>query len=529
MHKYFIYCRKSTESEDRQVLSIDSQINELTKRYIENEKLEIVETFTESFSAKSPGRPLFDAMIKRIEKGEANGIIAWHPDRLARNSLDGGQIIFLLDQGKLKDLKFPVYNFENTSQGKFMLNIMFGQSKYYVDSLSENVRRGYRYKLEKGWLPAVPPLGYLNEPREGIIINDPERFNIIRKLWELMLSGSYSVMNILKIANDDLGLRTRRYRHSGGKELSKSQLYKIFAHPFYYGLIERAGMIYQGKHTPMITEDEYWNVQKLLGKKGRPRPKKHEFAFTGIIRCGECKCSITAEEKYNKYGSYYVYYHCTKKKGLCKQPCIEVKKLEKQIVETIETFTISEQFKEWALKYLDENEKAEYDIKIKAQESLRKSLKQTEKDLDNLTTMKIKEFITDEEFVDRRNKIVREKESLKIKIDNETETLNWLELSKNSFTFASRARNSFINGSLIEKRQILNSIGSNFLLKDRKLSLGLQKPFFIIGKGLKFRLHRGLVDDVRTFFQKNVDNNDEIKSSISIIVKDNETEKEQSN
>lgn len=521
MYKYFIYCRKSTESEDRQVLSIDSQINELVKKYIENENLEIVETFKESFSAKSPGRPIFDAMIKRIEKGEADGIIAWHPDRLARNSLDGGLIIYLLDQGKLKDLKFPVYTFENTSQGKFMLNIMFGQSKYYVDSLSENVRRGFRFKLEKGWLPAVPPLGYLNEPQEGIIIKDSERFNIIRKLWELMLSGNYSVMKVHKIANEDLGLRTRKYKNSGGKKLSKSQLYKIFAHSFYYGLIERTGTTYQGKHAPMITEEEFWQVQALLGKKGRPRPQKHEFAFTGIIKCGECHCSITAEEKYNKYGSFYIYYHCTKKKRLCTQRYIEVKKLEKQIVEIIETFTISQQFKEWTLKYLNKMKKSEYEVKINAQESLKKSLKQTEKDLENLTTIKIKNFITDEEFVNRRKKIVRERESLSLKIRNQTETQNWFELSKECFIFATRAKISFIQGNINEKRQILNSIGSNFLLKDKKLSLELQKPFSIIEKGLSSLLYRGVVDDVRTFFEKNVGKSNEIRNSLSKIVKNN--------
>jgi DNA invertase Pin-like site-specific DNA recombinase len=164
MSKYFIYCRKSSESEDRQALSIEAQVKELTQRYVEQERLEVVEILQESFSAKKPGRPVFNAMVKRIQKGEANGIIAWHPDRLARNSLDGGKIIYLLDNGKLQDLKFPTYNLENTPQGKFMLAVMFGQSKYYVDSLSENVKRGNRLKLNKGWLPGLPPLGYLNEP-----------------------------------------------------------------------------------------------------------------------------------------------------------------------------------------------------------------------------------------------------------------------------------------------------------------------------------------------------------------------------
>src|SRR3989338_6313486 len=78
-------------------------------------------------------------MLKRIEQGEATGIVSWHPDRLARNSVDGGQIVYFLDTGKLASMKFPSHWFENTPQGKFSLSMAFVQSKYYVDSLSENI------------------------------------------------------------------------------------------------------------------------------------------------------------------------------------------------------------------------------------------------------------------------------------------------------------------------------------------------------------------------------------------------------
>ena len=131
-HPFFLYARKSTDVEDMQVLSIESQLAEL-REYAARENISIVEELVEKQSAKVPGRPIFNGMIDRIEKGEANGIVSWHPDRLARNSVDGGKLVYLVDTGKIKFLKFPQFWFESTPQGKFMLTIPLYQEirKYF--------------------------------------------------------------------------------------------------------------------------------------------------------------------------------------------------------------------------------------------------------------------------------------------------------------------------------------------------------------------------------------------------------------
>jgi DNA invertase Pin-like site-specific DNA recombinase len=175
MSKFFLYARKSTDEPDRQILSIEAQIAEL-REFAEREHLEIVQEFVESQTAKEPGRPIFNQMLSLIEKGFAQGILAWHPDRLARNSVDGGRIIYLIDTAKIRELKFPTFWFDATPQGKFMLNIAFGQSKYYIDNLSENVKRGLRQKVRRGEYPGVAPTGYLNDKVNHKMVKDPERY-----------------------------------------------------------------------------------------------------------------------------------------------------------------------------------------------------------------------------------------------------------------------------------------------------------------------------------------------------------------
>lgn len=161
MLKYLVYCRKSTDDKEKQVLSIEAQVEEI-KQFASREKLNIVNWVIESKTAKVPSRPKLNQVLDRAEKGEFDGIISWHPDRLSRNSVDGGRIIYLLDTGHLKNIKFPTFWFDNTPQGKFMLSIAFGQSKYYVDNLSENVKRGMRQKIRRGDWPDKAPYGYRN-------------------------------------------------------------------------------------------------------------------------------------------------------------------------------------------------------------------------------------------------------------------------------------------------------------------------------------------------------------------------------
>ena len=243
--KFFLYARKSTDEPDRQILSIEAQITEL-REFAERESLSVVDTFIESQTAKIPGRPIFNEMIKKMEAGEASGILAWHPDRLARNSIDGGQIIYLVDTGKITVLKFPTFWFDPTPQGKFMLNIAFGQSKYYIDNLSENVKRGLRQKVRNGEQCGVAITGYLNDKVNHKIIPDPERFHFIKKLFEIYATGNYTIKEVRKIITEK-GLRSRN-----GKVFTISNIQMFLKNPFFYGAFYFNGELHQGTHKSAI-------------------------------------------------------------------------------------------------------------------------------------------------------------------------------------------------------------------------------------------------------------------------------------
>ena len=357
MQKFFLYVRKSTDIEDKQVLSIEAQLTEL-RAYARENNLEISAEVVEKQSAKYPGRPLFNKMMDDIEKFGGN-ILAWNPDRLARNSVDGGRIIYLLDTGNLASLKFPTFWCDNTSQGKFMLNMAFGQSKYYVDSLSENTKRGLRQKVRMGIFPSQAPVGYLNDSRTKTIVVERKKSRIVRLAFERYVRGDQRLEDISEFLAKS-GVTTRT-----GKRISKTKASFILSNPFYIGLFKYGGEIHEGKHEPIISKKLFDEAQEMLRKRGQPerKPQNEPQPFCGLISCASCGMMITAENKTKRQKNgnvhHYVYYRCTKKSKTtkCGELSLRSEELDKQLSSLIQKVSLPKDWAEELLKMANDEHK----------------------------------------------------------------------------------------------------------------------------------------------------------------------------
>ena len=345
--KYVLYARKSTESEERQVLSIDSQIKEMLSM-AEREGLEVVEIRRESHSAKESGqRPVYKEILEDIRRGRFNGILTWAPDRLSRNAGDLGSIVDLMDQKLLMEIRTYGQHFKNSPNEKFLLMILCSQAKLENDNKSVNVKRGLRTSVEMGLWPGVAPTGYLNQKmmdRKCQVVIDPERGHIIKKIFEKVAYEKWSGRKVYNWLRFDLNFRTV----AGKKHLSLGNIYRTLSNTFYYGIFEyprNSGNWYTGKHEPLITKELYDLVQEQV-KSQVLRSEGKEFAFTKMMACGLCDSGISACEKFKKFKNAthrYVYYGCTKAKdGNCKCGYIEEKELIKQFEALIENLNINE-------------------------------------------------------------------------------------------------------------------------------------------------------------------------------------------
>ena len=526
--KYFMYCRKSSDSDDRQVQSIDAQKREL-KGVAKENNLNVADILTESASAKEPGRPVFNTMIKRIKDGEADGLLVWKVNRLARNARDGGMVKWLLQEGIIKHIK-TFSGSHYPEDNAVVLSVEMGMSAQYSRDLSTDTKRGLRERYERGYPNGQAPIGYKNDlskkPGNRGWKVDEDRFPLVKKLLKLYLTGDHSVSSLKKIANDKFNLTTPERKNKGGKKISRSYIHHMLQNPVYAGffLVNGSKRYELNPKVPtMITEEEYNKIQDILSDKNRSRTSSLEKSFPykegGRMICGYCGGVVSAERKSqvicsncNKKFSRiskdkcpscgteiskmedptfldYKYYHCTKNKDSeCPSPYIREEKINEKVSTFLENnLEISSSLREWCIKNVKQLEKDKRQRTKKQKDKWEEELKEKEEEYDRLLRMQLKEdFDMDKDDFNRlKNEIKSEKNTVKSKLKElESNSDNVEKKLEKTLDIATKISNIFKKGTSEEKKEVLSKTASNLTVKKDEIQISSQNHFSILLEAL---------------------------------------------
>jgi DNA invertase Pin-like site-specific DNA recombinase len=315
MKKAVLYARVSSKDQEREGFSIPAQLKFL-REYAERNQIEIVQQFVDVETAKTTGRKQFGAMLQFIQKNSnCRAIIAEKTDRLYRN---------FRDCVTLEDLDVEIHlpkegqiiSKDSRSQDKFFHGIQVLLARNYVENLREETKKGMRQKAEEGVYPSRPPFGYRNNKSVHSIEIDPENAPVVAKMFELYSTGQHSLASLRAVLKIECG-----------RGLTKGHLEKLLKNPFYVGRFHWGDKLYQGTHESIVSFELFERVQDVFRGWNRPKYRRHDFAYRGLLTCANDNCRVTAEIKKGKY----VYYRCTQSRGRCDLPYIREEDLGERL------------------------------------------------------------------------------------------------------------------------------------------------------------------------------------------------------
>lgn len=303
--RYAIYARKSTSGEERQASSIEDQIRDCMEKVAIPNNLNVVKVYQESFSAKvSDVREKFNEMIHDIQMGRIDGVISWHPDRLARNMKDAGAIIELVDRMSIRDLRFPTFQFDNSPHGKMALGISFVMAKQYSEHLSESVSRGNKRATEDGEFIGKFKHGYILDSSRHFQ-PDPVNFIKIKKMFDMALEGASQKDVRLWINEQDYKVQKRQGYEPVPHEWTADSVSKLLRDPFYTGVLRwgknLVNLVEEYDFEPIISVDDFLTLNKIKSLDAVKivtvnRPKGGDIRanlLRRMVYCAPCNTPLT--------------------------------------------------------------------------------------------------------------------------------------------------------------------------------------------------------------------------------------------
>ena len=503
--KFVLYARKSTEDEGSQVNSIEDQVR-ICKEYADRQgDINIVEVIEEKKSAKYSGnREKFSQMISDIRQGRLDGIIAYHPDRLARNMLEAGLIIDMLTPDKnrnkppLKALIFPTGAYSNDSNGRLALAVTFSLATQYSEHLSEMVKRGTDSNLKKGISSGSPKWGY-DRNIYGYYVPNKD-FKLVRKGWDMILAGTTQKKVLDYWKKHGLTRQTKinkKNKSSRTISINKNSVRSILTEPFYYGILCQGGQeidlrkIEGYNFKPMITEEEYNKVQTLLSNKKYKKRNlgngKEFYPLRGMVYCAECGSLMYASVSKGHKGNRYGYYACQNKKCKRDHKSVRFKDVFEPLYDIVGSIKINKstydeylaEIKNYTERELDEM-RQERKSKAGALSQYKKKQKESAKQYaalksDSTTPQSVLDISLNE--IKELQNIIIDLESEIKELDKKLKDPNQIKLNLKEFSnLLKNAKNKMRAGTVVEKDQIARALFSNLKIDNQNKLTYLLNP-----------------------------------------------------
>jgi site-specific DNA recombinase len=465
MTKAVLYARVSSRDQEREGYSIPAQLK-LLREYALKHGFTIVKEFIDVETAKATGRKQFGEMLQFLKGSpDCRTVIVEKTDRLYRNFRD-----FVTLEDLNVEVHLPkegqVISKDSKSQAKLVHGIQLVIARNFIENLKEEVRKGMREKAEQGIYPSHAPFGYRNNKLQRTIEVDPEKAPILKRMYELYATGQNSLAKLRKLVFEEFGIRQ-----------SKSYLERILKNPFYIGLFVWDGKTYKGTHTPLVDNDLFERVQAVFRGHNKPKYRKHEFAYSGLLRCAYDDCMVTAELKKGKYA----YYHCTGYRGKCELPYFREEELGERLGEVLKKIHIPDQVLGPLQKAMVEDRGRSEEHKQHEIERLKQRLTAARRRIDQAYLDKLDGKIPEDFWLRKMEDWQREEQQILIAIQGLEEIKPERVLdSVRILELANKAYSLYVRQNSTERAKLLRIVLSNCRVDAASVYPTYRKPFDLI-------------------------------------------------
>jgi site-specific DNA recombinase len=472
-----LYARVSSKDQEKEGFSIPAQ-QKLLRSYALANHLSILQDFVDVETAKRAGRTGFSAMLAflRQHRDTCRVLLVEKTDRLYRNLKDWVTLEELdLDIHFVKEN--VVLSAGSRSSEKFMHGIKVLMAKNYIDNLSEETQKGMLEKAEQGIWPSFTPLGYRNvvgPDGKKIIEPDPDLAPLITRIFEWYATGRYGLRDVMQMART-AGLRFPRSKAG----VPTPTIHRILRNRIYTGDFDWNGKTYRGIHQPLVSRELWERVQQVLDQRNasKGRRSKRDFAFSRLIKCGHCGCSLVGEIKQGRY----VYYHCTGYKGKCPEPYVREEVLEERFAELLERLHFDEDVLHWVTEALRQSHDDEKQFHDEALARLQAEYGKLQNRMDSMYVDKLDGRI-DAAFYDRKAAEWQAEQTRLLRSMEEHQSANhsYLADGVRLLELARRAGELFRGQPASSKRRLLDFLLSNSVWRGGELRATFRQPFDLI-------------------------------------------------